>query len=74
MAKIKLKKCPKKPSQNASYEVLERWLAKVKEVAAYNAEQLKKEIKRRDLLKVVNGINVSDINKGVVKGIGKAKK
>jgi hypothetical protein len=56
MAKLKLKKYPKKPKKSASNQTLENYLQRVKEVDAYNAKIRQEQKKREQLLNKISGI------------------
>ena len=62
MARLKLKKLPKKPKASASLATLQNYLAKVKEVKAYNAALEKEEAHRQRLLKQVRTGKVVSIS------------
>ena len=53
MAKLKLRKLPKKPKSSASLATLQNYLEKVKEANAYNASVKKDEAARQRLLKQI---------------------
>lgn len=56
MATKKLKKYPKKPKANASLEVLQKYLDKMKDIDKENAQTKADEKKRQDLKKKISGI------------------
>ena len=58
MAKSKsgILKYPKKPKKNATVGVLQRYIARCKEIDRKNSEKIKAETKRQSLLKQIEKI------------------
>ncbi len=56
MAKIKLKKYPKKPKMSASLSVLQNYLDKVRAIDKENAAIKSENTKRDKLAKVISGL------------------
>lgn len=61
MANLKMLKLPKKPKSTASNSVMERYIARVKEIKKENTRREQLNKKRASLQKQISGISAVDV-------------